>query len=615
MTYDTIERPLRTWPVLAIAALYAAIVLIGPMVSADISLSLALLGGGLVSTVLLLVWWLFFSRARWSERIGVLLITALAVALTPAAVDISISGGAQGMLGYILGAIFFVWALGVWALVTSSTSSQVRRLALIPVLLLVGLAPMLSIRTEGIMSSGFVFHWRWTPTPEEQLLARGEEALKPLPAAPAVEVAPTPVAESPATPTPAASNTTPAIATPDTPKPEAIVTAAEWPGFRGPNRDGVIRHVQIKTDWNQSPPSQMWRRPVGPGWSSFSVRGDLLYTQEQRGDEEIVGCYRVSTGEPVWRHKDPIRFYESNGGAGPRGTPTIDGNRIYALGATGMLNALNATTGKLLWQHNAATDTKREVPMWGISSSPLIVDDHVIVSLYGTLAAYDKMTGAAKWIGPIHGGSYSSPHLVTVNGVTQVVILSAPGAVAVNPKDGSLLWEHQWEGGAIVQPGITADGDILINGMAATGGLGTRRLAIKQNGDAWQIDERWTSNGLKPYFNDLVVHKGHAYGFDGAILSAIDLSDGKRKWKGGRYGNGQMVLLADQDLLLVISEEGELALVSATPDGYKELAKIPALNAKTWNHPVIVNDVLLLRNGEEMVAYRLPLLTAATAER
>ena len=189
----------------------------------------------------------------------------------------------------------------------------------------------------------------------------------------------------------------------------------------------------------------------------------------------------------------------------------------------------------------------------------------------------------------------------------QVVILSAPGAVSVTPEDGTLLWEHQWEGGAIVQPAITEDGDILINAMAATGGVGTRRLSVKKGDAGWMVQERWTSNGLKPYYNDLVVHKGFAYGFDGSILSAIDLTDGKRKWKGGRYGNGQMVLLADQDLLLVISEEGELALVSATPDQYKEIARIPALNAKTWNHPVIVRDVLLIRNGEEMAAFKLPL--------
>jgi len=611
------ERPLRTWPVLAIAVLYAAIVIVGPMLSPDIERSLALLGGGAVSALLLIVWWLLFSRAGWIERIGVLLLLPIAVVLTRRGVDLSISGGAQGYLAYILGVVCFSWALGLWALAFAGSSDRVRRLALIPAFLLVGLAPMLAIRTEGVMGGGFLLQWRWTPTPEEQLLARGEEPLKPLPAA-TVEPTPLPTASVATTDAAAPVSAPPAVIEPVPPiaaKVAAVVAEAEWPGFRGPNRDGVVRHVQIKTDWSQTPPTQMWRRAVGPGWSSFAVRGDLLYTQEQRGDEEIVGCYRVSTGEPVWRHRDPIRFYESNGGAGPRGTPTIDGNRIYALGATGMLNALDAATGKLLWQHNAAIDAKRDVPMWGISSSPLVVDDHVIVSLFGTLAAYDKANGALKWIGPRHGGSYSSPHLVTVNGVNHVVILSGPGAVAVNPKDGVLLWEHKWEGGVIVQPGITADGDILISGMAATGGLGTRRLAITQQGDRWQIDERWTSNGLKPYFNDLVVHNGHAYGFDGAILSSIDLTDGKRKWKGGRYGNGQMILLADQDLLLVIAEEGELALVSATPDGYREIAKIPALNAKTWNHPVIVSDVLLLRNGEEMVAYRLPIAAATSAER
>jgi outer membrane protein assembly factor BamB len=356
----------------------------------------------------------------------------------------------------------------------------------------------------------------------------------------------------------------------------------------------------------------MWRRAVGPGWSSFSVRGDLLYTQEQRGNDEIVACYRVSTGEPVWRHKDPIRFYESNGGAGPRGTPTIYGNRVYSMGATAMLNALDARTGKVIWAKKAAVDTKREIPMWGISSSPLIVDDMVIVSVYGTLAAYDIDNGNLRWIGPSHGGSYSSPQLVTIDGVPQVVILSSPGAVSVNPADGTLLWEHKWEGGAIVQPAITDDGDILINAMAATGGIGTRRLAVKKTDSGWTTEEKWTSNGLKPYFNDLVIHKGYAYGFDGSIMSAIDLSDGKRVWKGGRYGNGQVILLADQDLLLVVTEEGELALVSATPDQFKEIARIPALNAKTWNHPVVVHDVLLIRNGEEMAAYRLPLATESS---
>ena len=333
----------------------------------------------------------------------------------------------------------------------------------------------------------------------------------------------------------------------------------------------------------------------------------MFYTQEQRGEEEIVSCYRLATGEPVWRHRDAVRFYESNGGAGPRATPTIDGDRIYSHGATGILNALEAATGKVLWSHNAATDTGRALPMWGFASSPLVVDELVVVAASGTLVAYDKVTGRLRWKGPSYGGSYSSPHRVTIDGAEQIVLLGGPGVISVAPADGKVLWIHKWEAGPIVQPGITEDGDLLVNAITATGGIGTRRLHVTRTGDEWTMEERWTSNGLKPYFNDFVVHKGHAYGFDGAILSSINLQDGKRNWKGGRYGNGQMILLAEQDLLLVLSEDGELALVSATPDGYREIARFTALDGKCWNHPVLVGNMLLVRNGEEMAAFRLAL--------
>jgi outer membrane protein assembly factor BamB len=607
---ESARKPLRVWPLIVIAVLYAAIVFVVPVLFPDADLPGIMLGG-IVSALLVVLWWLFFSRARWMDRLAAIVVMIAAVVVTKVIVDPSIAGGAQGYLAYIFGFAFFALGLAVAALATNGLSERSRRMALIPVMLAIGFGSVMSIRTEGVYGGGFVLHPRWTPTPEELLLAQGEDQPKPLPAPVVTEAPVAPKLEAataiPANASPAA--VAPAIAE----KIAAPAVAAQWPGFRGPNRDGVVRGVQIKTDWSASPPVELWRRPVGPGWSSFSVRGDVFYTQEQRGDDEIVAAYRVSTGEPVWRHRDPIRFYESNGGAGPRATPTIHQDRVYAHGATGMLNALDANTGKVIWSRNTATDTGREVPMWGISSSPLIVDDVVIVSAYGTLTGYDLATGTPRWVGPVHGGSYSSPHLFTVDGITQVVILSAPGAVSVNPADGKLLWEHRWEGGAIVQPAVTADGDILINAMAATGGLGTRRLAIKQAASGWTVEEKWTSNGLKPYFNDLVVHKGHAYGFDGSILSCIDLADGKRKWKGGRYGNGQMVLLADQDLLLVISEDGELALVSATADQYKEIAKFPALNAKTWNHPVVIGDRLLIRNGEEMASFRLPLDRAPTA--
>ncbi|MGI8784331.1 MAG: PQQ-binding-like beta-propeller repeat protein, partial [Acidobacteriota bacterium] len=240
-------------------------------------------------------------------------------------------------------------------------------------------------------------------------------------------------------------------------------------------------------------------------------------------------------------------------------------------------------------------------------SSPLIVDDLVIVAASGALVAYDPATGERRWLHPSRGGSYSSPHRATIDGVAQILLLSGAGATSVAPANGTVLWEHAWPGSAIVQPALTADGDVLINTITSTGGVGTRRIAVAHGPGGWSVEERWTSAGLKPYFNDYVVHAGHAYGFDGNILACINLADGKRKWKGGRYGNGQLVLLPDQDLLLVLSEEGELALVGATTDQFRELARFTALDGKTWNHPVLIGDVLLARNGEQMAAFRLSL--------
>jgi len=605
-------KPLRLWPAVVIAIVQLLVMFGAPVVAPDSGMLIGMLGG-VVGALAILVWWLLFSRARWFERVGAIVLMVAAVFATRAVAHASMVGAGQGMMIFFLPTPYLALAPVAWAVATRHLEDGVRRAALVAAVFL-ACAPFDIIRTAGIKGgAGGEFHWRWTPTPEQLLLAKGGDEPKPLPPPTAAASPGAPPETAKETPAAASASVTPAAA-PAPPAAEEIPPAsaamdapAEWPGFRGPNRDSVIHGVQIKTDWSASPPIVIWRRPIGPGWSSFAVHGDLLYTQEQRGDDEVVSCYRVSTGEPVWRHRDPIRFYESNGGAGPRATPTLSHGRVYTLGATALLNALDAGTGKVVWSHNAATDTGRKTPEWGFTSSPLVVDDIVIVAVSGTLAAYDAATGKPRWVGPQHGGSYSSPQLVTIDGVAQILLLSAPGAVSVSPADGKLLWEHTWEGGAIVQPALTADGGILINAMSAMGGIATRRLAVARGTDGWTVEERWTSNGLKPYYSDFVVHKGHAYGFDGSILACIDLEDGKRKWKGGRYGTGQLVLLADQDVLLVTSEDGELALVKATPDQFTELARIPALNSKTWNHPVLIGDRLLVRNGEEMAAFRLSL--------
>jgi len=599
------SRPLRIWPALAIFAVQVAGVALAPMFEDPIIIGLGTIVGGAVLTLL---WWVFFSRAPWLERLGAIALMVPLALLTKRVADISIAGAGQGFLVYIMTLPFFAFALMVWTLTTRRLDTVARRASLAAVLVL-ACAPMLLIRTDGVGGPN-PFHWRWTPTSEEILLTRGEEPIAPLPAT-------TPEAPSEAPGTRHEARGTRHEAPPEAPgtRQEAPAEARgtrheapEWPGFRGPLRDGVIHNVRINTDWTSSPPSELWRRPVGPGWSSFAVRGDLLYTQEQRGEEELVSCYRVSTGQPVWRHRDAVRFYESNGGAGPRATPTIHQDRVFAHGATGILNALDAQTGKLIWTRNVAADTKREVPFWGIASSPLVINDLVVVAAASTLAAYDVSNGDLTWQGPRYGGGYSSPHRLTLDGVEQIVLLGGPGAISVNPPDGKVLWIHDWEPGPMVQPALTEDGDILVNHVVATGGVATRRLHVSRVNGEWKQEERWTSNGLKPNFNDFVVHKGHAYGFDNNILASINLETGQRAWKGGRYGNGQMVLLKDQDLLLVTSEDGELALVSATPDKYTEVAKMRIFESKTWNHPVIVRDLLLVRNGEEMAAFRLPVV-------
>jgi outer membrane protein assembly factor BamB len=572
--------------------------------------------GAVGCSLAVFLWWMFFSRAPWSERIGAIILMIAGVWVASRFVHESIAGGMQGMMLYVYSIPVLCLALVTWAGASRGFSDPLRRATLAAAIFL-ACGSFTLVRTAGIVGSGGSdLSWRWTPSPEEILLARASDD----PIAPVQSV---PAASNPAPPPPAAPEkevvepppvragrkpATDAVGEGEGAPPVPVLAKkrAEWPGFRGPNRDAIVRGLRIETDWSRTPPVALWRRPIGPGWSSFAVRGDLIYTQEQRGDDEIVSAYQLTTGEPVWRHRDAVRFWESNGGAGPRATPTVNDDRVYAFGATGILNALDATTGAVVWTRNVASDTGRRVPDWGFASSPLVVDEVVIVAAAGTLAGYDTATGKQRWQGPSYGGSYSSPHRVTVDGVLQVVLLGGPGAISVAPADGTVLWEHKWSPGAMVQPAVISDDSVLVNAITATGGIGTRRLAVAHQPGGWNVEQRWTSNGLKPYFNDLVVHKGHAFGFDGTILSAINLEDGVRRWKGGRYGSGQLVLFADQDVLLVVSEEGELVLVSATPDQFTEIARVPGIDGKTWNHPAVVGDVLLVRNGEEMAAFRLP---------
>ena len=584
------RKPLRLWPGVVAVALQWLLMFAFPVFFPEQG-GIAIVAG-VGGALIVLLWWIFFSRAPWLERIAAIALMVGAVAVTSRLVHESIANGMMGFMLYVYAAPLLTLALVAWAVASGRLSGPARRASMAGALLL-GCGALTLVRTDGLTGDAISdFEWRWTPTAEQRLLARTAENPSPSRPAPADD-APGPIPPSvegtvtPAQPATAITDAAPALG-------EHGLMRVEWPGFRGSARDSVVRGARIETDWASNPPKELWRRPIGPGWSSFAVADDRLFTQEQRGEDEIVSAYDLRTGEPVWTHRDAARFWESNAGAGPRATPTIDSGRVYTLGGTGILNALDIRDGRALWSRNAATDTGATIPDWGIASSPLALGDIVVAATAGSLAAYDAATGNLRWLGPKGGWGYSSPHAATIDGVAQIVLVNGPGAIGVSPADGGVLWNYKWAGDSIVQPAILAGGDLLIgSGSGLADKTGMVRVSIMHEGPQWTAKERWTSSTLKAYF-------------DGSILACIDLEDGARKWKGGRYGHGQLILLPDQDLLVVLSESGELALVSATPDRFTELARISVLEGKTWNHPVLAGDVLLVRNGEQMAAFRLP---------
>ena len=524
------------------------------------------LGGGLAVAV----WWTLLSRASRPDRLGFIALTAATLLVASRLVDESIASGMTGMLLVLYAVPVTSLAIVALAAGTRRLAARTRRAAMAAAILF-SCGVWTLLRSDGITGAGAAeFRWRWTKTAEQRFLeTKGDE--------------------------PDASLTT---------QPATSARGA-WSGFRGRHRDGSVQGVRIETNWNASPPTLLWRRPVGPGASSFAVGNGLLYTQEQVGDDEAVTCYALDTGELVWMHRHKARFWDSHVGPGPRATPALSEDRVYSLGATGILNALDAADGTVLWSRDAATDTDTTVPDWGFAGSPLAIGDLVVVAVSGRLAAYDGATGEPRWFGPPGFGSYSSPHPLTIDGEAQVLLMSTSGLTSVAPRDGRVQWEHAWPGGdRIVQPAAVREGGLLV---ADGSGFSLRRIAVTRDDGKWSVAERWESTRLKPYFNDFVVHERHAFGFDGSILACIDVEDGSRKWKGGRYGHGQLLLLAEQDLLLVLSERGELVTVAATPDRFEEIARHSGIEGKTWNHPALAEDILLARNSEEMAAFRLAL--------
>lgn len=389
--------------------------------------------------------------------------------------------------------------------------------------------------------------------------------------------------------------------------PSARAVRSYWTDFRGPARDGRYDESEINTRWPADGLPRLWSQPIGGGYASFVVAEGRAFTIEQRRNREVVAAYDVETGRELWTHAYEAEFKESMGGDGPRATPTWNEGRVYSIGALGDLRCLEAKTGKLIWSKNILADNGAENLQWGVSGAPLVIDDKVIVLPGGpagrSVVAYNKLTGARIWNSLSDKSSYTSPAMVTLSGKRQILVVTAARVVGLTPEDGSLLWEFPWNvsyGASIAQPVIVDGNRFIISGGY---GKGAALVEVIQSGNNFSARKVWESNFMKNKFNSSVVHDGYLYGLDEGILTCLDVRTGERKWKGGRYGYGQLLLAGGH--LVIVTEEGELVLVKATSDKHDELAKFEAIEGKTWNYPAIAEGRLLVRNQTQMACFDL----------
>jgi outer membrane protein assembly factor BamB len=535
----------RLWPASLIVALLltllARIWLFGEEARGRQYRVLPTLGALFLAGVLLLAWWVFFSRLSRRHRIAGLAAAVLALAVAAFLFRV------RGMSGDLVPIVAFRWE-----------SPAASKLAV-------------------------------PPSPAE----RAPAALRP--------------PEDPSAPVLAAPGLRASTATSAS---RPARHAGDHPQFLGPRRDGTLRGVRLARDWTAKPPRRLWRQRVGEGWSGFAVHGDVAVTQEQQGGQELVVAYDLSTGRPLWSHADAARYATFIAGAGPRATPTVADGRIFTLGGTGILNALDLGSGRRLWSRNVVDENAATLPEWGKSCSPLVLGARVIVSAGGTgghsLVAYDADSGEPAWGGGDDRSSYSSPVLLELAGRPQVVVLNASSVAGHDPETGGLLWQHAWPGQS---PHVSAPVPLGPDRLLVSSGYGVGSKVFRiEGGPQGPLQARleWESPRLKSKFANVVLHDGWVYGLDDGVLTCIDPATGERRWKGGRYGHGQLLLV--EDLLLVQTEEGEIVLLEPSPDEQLELTRFVALDGKTWNPPALAGAVLVVRNDREAAAFELPTL-------
>ena len=382
-----------------------------------------------------------------------------------------------------------------------------------------------------------------------------------------------------------------------------------FPSFLGPNGDSTISGLPLARDWQQQTPRLIWRKEIGAGWAGFSIVDGVAYTLEQRGDNEATVAYDLETGRQRWIHSHRAYFSNPMSGPGPRTTPTVSQTQVFSLGAAGALQAFDRVTGELQWRHDIVEENGARLPEHGMSGSPLLVDGLLVVSAGGpkgrSLVAYDQASGDPVWTGGDDAAGFGPPVLATLAGKRQILLFNHSSVVGHDPSDGSILWQYPWPANyPNVAPPLVVGADRV---MFSTGyGVGAKMLRICTGDDGAQAAELlWESPRMKAKFTNLVLHEGFIYGLDDGVMVCLDPDTGERRWKRGRYGHGNILLV--DDVLLVQTEKGEIVMLDPNPEELRELTRFRALRGKAWNHFALVDPYLLVRNDKEAALWELPL--------
>lgn len=388
-----------------------------------------------------------------------------------------------------------------------------------------------------------------------------------------------------------------------------IASTNSFPQFYGPDRNGVLSGPRLESNWTAHPPAILWRQKVGAAWSGFAIVGDICLTQEQRGEDECVVAYELATGKQVWLQSDKAHYNTTIAGEGPRATPTVVSNHVFTCGATGFLNCFDLATGKRLWTRNVPVELGRKVPGWGFASSPLVVDGLVIIhsaeSTGHLLSAFHAEDGRPAWSGGTVSPGYASPSLATLAGVSQVLAFTRPTISGYDPATGTMLWELPWQSSDVVcaLPAVAGSNRVV---FSSAYGFGAELIEISRDAAGKLSAQRlWKSIRMKSKFAHIFVREGCLFGLDDGMFACVDLKDGSQRWKEGRYGHGQGLLVGD--LYLLMAESGELVLLRPTPDTPNELARFRVFGSKTWNPIALAGDLLLVRNDQEAACLRLKL--------